>query len=65
MNGVHYGVHKDLNFDKLDYPFLMKSGHVQSTQKRKIVKFLEYIKKKYQTVFVFYCDAKDSDTLRG
>ena len=46
MNGVHFGVHQDQNFYKLDYRFLMKvSRHVQSTQKRKFVNFLKYIKK--------------------
>ena len=40
MNGVHFGVHQDQNFYKLDYRFLMKvARHVQSTQKRKFVKF--------------------------
>ena len=103
--GVHYGVHQDQNFYKLNYRFLMKARHVHSTQKRKFVKFLQYIKKKCRncfyvllwcktfryftgfqsclllleyinilsnilrksiaTVFVFYCDAKHSDTLRG
>ena len=40
--------------------------HVQSTQNMKLVKFLQYIKKKsIATAFVSYCDAKHSDTLRG
>ena len=43
MNGVHYGTHHDQNFYKLDYQFLMKARHVQSTQKRKFVKFLQDI----------------------
>ena len=33
MNGVHFGVHQDQDFCKLDYQFLMKARHVQSTQK--------------------------------
>ena len=42
MNGVHFGVHQDQNFYKLDYWFLMKvARHVQSTQKIKFVKFLQ------------------------
>ena len=62
MNGDHFGVHQDQNFYKLDYEFLLKvAKHVQSTQKRKFVKCLQYI----ATVFAFYDDAKHSDTLRG
>ena len=44
---AHYRVHQDQNFYKLDYQFLMKARHVHSTQKRKFVKFLQYIKEKY------------------
>ena len=52
MNGVHFGVHQDQNFCKLDYHFLMKvARHVQSNQKRKFIKFLQYIKKKYRNCF--------------
>ena len=66
MNGGHFGVHQDQNFCKLDYHFLMKvARHVQSNQKRKFIKFLQYIKKKCRNSFVFYCDAKHSDALRG
>ena len=45
----------------------MKARHVQSTQKSKFVRFLQYIKKKYPNRFFFwsYFDAKYSDTLRG
>ena len=32
---------------------------------RKFVKFLKYNKEKLATAFVFYCDAKHLDTLRG
>ena len=39
--------------------------HVQSTQNRTFVKFLRYVKEKFATAFVFYCDAKHSDILRG
>ena len=64
MNGVHLGVHQEKNLYKLDYQFLMKvARHVQSTQKRNFVKFLQYIRKSLATAFVFYCDAKHSDTL--
>ena len=45
------GVHQDQNFYKLYYQFLIKARHVQSTQKRKFVKFLQYIKKKYPNCF--------------
>ena len=65
MNGVHFGVHQDQNFCKLDYRFLMKARHVQSTQKMESVKFLQYTSKSIATAFVFYFNAKHSDTLRG
>ena len=39
--------------------------HVQSTHNRKLVIFLQYLKKKIATAFVFYYVAKHSDTLRG
>ena len=51
MNGVHFGVHQDQNFYKLDYQFSVKTRQVQSTKKRKYVKFLQYIKKKYRNCF--------------
>ena len=51
MNGVDYGIHQDNFFYKLNYRFLTKARHVQSTQKRKFVKFLHYIKKKYCNCF--------------
>ena len=41
------------------------TGNAQSTQNRKFVKFLKYNKEKLATAFVFYCDAKHLDTLRG
>ena len=40
--------------------------HIQSTQIRKLVIFLQYIKKKILvTAFVFYYDGKQSDILWG
>ena len=39
--------------------------HVQSTKNRKLVIFLQYIKKTVAIVFALYCDAKHSDILRG
>ena len=66
MNGVHFGVHQDQNFYKLDYRFLMKVvRHVQSNQKRKLLNFCNILRKSIATAFVFYCDAKHSDTLLG
>ena len=38
--------------------------HVQSTENRKLEKYLKHIKSKV-TAFVLYCDAKQSDTLWG
>ena len=58
---VRNGV-KDQNFYKLAYHFLIKvTTHVQSTQKRIFIKFLQYIKSKLtwdpkwtQTSLIFY-----------
>ena len=36
---------------------------VQITQNRKFIKFFQYIRKPITSAFVFYCDAKHSDTL--
>ena len=50
----------------LDYRFLMKvARHVQSNQKRKLLNFCDILRKSIATPFVFYCDAKYSDTLLG
>ena len=66
MDGVHFGVHQNQNFYKLDYRFLMKvARHVQSNQKRKLLNFWNLLRKSIATAFVFYCDAKHSDTLLG
>ena len=62
MNGVHLGVHQDHNFYKLDYRLLMKAAR---QKKRKFVKFCNILRKSIVATFVFYCDAKHSDTLRG
>ena len=51
MNGVHFGVHQDQNFSKLNYRFLMKARHVQTTQKKKGIKCLQYTSKKYCNCF--------------
>ena len=66
MDGIHFGVHQDQNFYKLDYRFLMKiARHVQSNQKRKLLNFCNILRKIIATPSVFYCDAKYSDTLLG
>ena len=39
--------------------------HVQSTQKMNSVKFFQYRRKSIGNAFVFYHDAKHSDTLWG
>ena len=66
-DGVHF-LHEDKYqiFYKLALLFLMKvTRHVQSTQNRKLVTFLKYLKKTVsRLLFVFYCDAKHSDILR-
>ena len=66
MDGVHFGVHQDQNFYKLNYRFLIKvARHVQSNQKRKLLNFCHLLRKSIETAFVFYCGAKHSDTLLG
>ena len=53
------------SFYKLVLSFLMEvARYVQNNQIRKLVVFLQYIKKNCNC-FVFYCDAKHSDILRG
>ena len=45
---------------------LMKvARHVQSTQKGSLLNFGNILEKSIVNVFVFYCDAKHSDTLLG
>ena len=58
---------KHQSFYKLLLSFLMEvTRHIHIVQKRKLVIFLPYIKKKdVVTTFAFYCDAKHSDILRG
>ena len=66
MDGIPFGVHQDQNVYKLNYQFLMKvARHVQSNQKRKLVNFCNILRKNIATAFMFYCDAKHSDTLLG
>ena len=66
MDGVHFlYVDNHQSFKKLALSFLIEvARHVQSTQNRKLVIFLQYIKK-VETAFVFYCVAKHSDILQG
>ena len=50
---------------KLALSFFMEVGrHVQNIQKKLII-FLQFIKKKEETAFVFYCDVKHLHILRG
>ena len=56
---------KHQSFYKSALSFFMEvARHVQNTQK-KLVMFLQFIKKKEETAFVFYCDAKHSHICRG
>ena len=66
-NGGHFWhADKCQNFYKLALYFLKEvARHVQNTQYRKLVVFLQYIKKNCWNCFVFYCDAKHSDILWG
>ena len=56
-----------LQYVKLAFSFLMEvARHVQSTQNRKLVMFLQSLQEKtVATAFVIYCDAKHSDILLG
>ena len=48
----------------VSYRFLMKvARHVQSTEKGSLLNFSNILRKNIATAFVFYCDAKYSDTL--
>ena len=48
------------------YRFLIKvARHVQSTKKGSLLSFSKMLRKNIATAFVFYCDAKYSDTLLG
>ena len=50
----------------VSYRFLMKvARHVQSTEKGSLLNFSNILRKNIATAFVFYCDAKYSDTLLG
>ena len=50
----------------LSYQFLMKvARHVQSTKIGSLLNFSNIFRKSIATAFVFYCDAKYSDTLLG
>ena len=39
--------------------------HIQSTKKGSLLNFSNILRKRVATAFVFYCDAKHSDTLLG
>ena len=50
----------------VSYRFLMKvARHVQSTEKGSLLNLSNILRKSIATASVFYCDAKDSDTLLG
>ena len=50
----------------VSYRFLMKvARHVQSTKKGSLLNFSNILRKSIATAFVFYCDAKHPNTLRG
>ena len=50
----------------IHYQLLMKVvRHVHSTEKESLLNFSNILRKGIATVFVFYCDAKLSDTLLG
>ena len=50
----------------VSYRFLMNvASHVQSTRKESLLNFSNILRKSIATAFVFYYDAKHSDTLLG
>ena len=56
---------KHQGFYKLALLLLMEvAKHVQSTQNRKLVKFLQYIMKKVSQQLAFYCDENHLDIFR-
>ena len=64
--GRFWHANKRQSFYKLALSYLMEMArHNQNTQNRKLVIFLQYIKKIVCNCFVFCCDAKYSDILRG
>ena len=64
MNGVHFRVHQGQYFYKLDYRFSMKP--ISKVPKKGILlNFCNILRQSITTIFVFYFDAKHSDTLWG
>ena len=64
--GNFWHADKRQSFYKLVLSFFMEVAiHFQNSQNRKLVIFLQYIKKTCCNYFVFYCDAKHSDSLQG
>ena len=54
----------ELSIFDVSYRFLMKVARlVQSTKKGSLLNFSNILRKSIATAFVFYCDAKHSDTL--
>ena len=66
-NGSHFWhTDKRQGFNKLVLFFLKElARHVQNTQNRKLVVFLQYIKKSCRDCFVLYWDTKHSDIWQG
>ena len=66
-NGGHFWqADKRQRFYKLVLTFLMEvARQVQNIQNKKLVIFLQYIKKNCPNCLVSYCDAKHSDISRG
>ena len=67
MNGVHFGVHRDQNFYKLNYQFFDESQTYQKhiNQKGSLLNLFNILRKSIAIIFLSYFDAKHSDTLRG
>ena len=65
MDFIFSHADKHQSFYKLALSFFVEvARHVQSTQK-KLLMVLQFIKKKEETAFVLYCDAKHLHICRG
>ena len=54
----------EFSVSDVSYRFLTKvARHVQTTEKGSLLNFTNILRKSIATAYVFYCDAKHSDTL--
>ena len=60
MEFIFLHADKHHSFYKLALSFFMEVARFVQSNQKKLVIFLQFIKKKEETAFVFYCDAKHS-----